>query len=135
MKYVTVPIFNHEYKVVVCWGDVKYLKKLLEDYHYEPDTVTNRVLQEETEERRGVTFHQHRCYSVIWVDADLPVDDAIGTLAHEAVHAVDYTFDAIGENVYHSEVFAHSVGAIVRESIKAMNLFRKEKKCNTQAMK
>lgn len=127
MKHIIVPIFNHEYKIIVCWGDIKYLKKLLEDYHYEPDTVTNRILLDETEERRGVTFHQHRCYSAIWIDADLPVHDAIGTLAHESVHAVDYTFEAMGEKTYSSEVFAHSVGAVVRESLKAMKLLRSKK--------
>jgi hypothetical protein len=40
--------------------------------------------------------------------------EQIGTLAHEAVHAIDYIFTAMGQNDY-GEVFAHSVGAVVRE--------------------
>lgn len=121
-KSVIVPIFNHEYKVVVCWGDLKHLHKTLLDHHYNPDHVTKTFLKEQTEERRGVTFRGHRCYSTIWINANLPVYEALGTLAHEAVHAVDFTFQAIDEDLIHSEIFAHSVGAIVRETTKAMKL-------------
>ena len=121
-KSVIVPIFNHEYKVVVCWGDLKHLHKTLLDHHYTPDHVTKTFLKEQTEERRGVTFREHRCYPTIWINSELPVTDALGTLAHEAVHAVDFTFQAIDEDLIHSEIFAHSVGAIVRETTKAMKL-------------
>lgn len=121
-KSVIVPIFNHEYKVVVCWGDLKHLHKTLIDHHYNPDHVTKTFLKEQTEERRGVTFREHRCYPTIWINSDLPATDALGTLAHEAVHAVDFTFQAIDEDLIHSEIFAHSVGAIVRETTKAMKL-------------
>lgn len=122
MKSITVPIFNHEYKVVVCWGTVKQLRKELLDHHYPEDLVTKTFIEHQTEQRRGATFREHRCYSVIWVDADLPLSEMIGTLAHEAVHAVDFTFQAIDEDIYHSEIFSHAVGAIVRETIKAMRL-------------
>lgn len=121
-KSITVPILNHEYKVVVCWGDLKHLRKTLLDHHYNPDHVTKTFLDEQTENRRGVTFSEHRCYPTIWIDADLPASDAIGTLAHEAVHAVDFIFEALDENMYHSEIFAHSVGAIVRKTMKVLKL-------------
>ncbi len=124
-KYVIVPILNHEYKVVVCWGDLKHLRKILLDHYYHPDHVTNSFLKEQTEIRRGVTFREHRCYPTIWLDTSTSATDALGTLAHEAVHAVDFTFQAIDEDLTHSEIFAHSVGAIVRETTKAMRLGKK----------
>lgn len=126
-KSILVPIFNHEYKVAVCWGSLTHLRKTLLDYGYEPDYVTKTFLTEQTENRRGVTFRGNSVFSVIWVDAELPANDAIGTLAHEAVHAVEFTFQAIDEDMIHSEVFAHSVGAIVRESVKAMKLLPKKR--------
>lgn len=125
-KSIIIPILNHEYKVVVCWGDTKHLRKTLLDHHYTPDHITKSFIDEQTEKRRGVTFREHRCYPTIWIDAELPAHEAIGTLAHEAVHAVDFIMESIDENVYHSEIFAHSVGAIVRESTKAMDIFKKE---------
>lgn len=121
-KSVTVPILNHEYKVVVCWGDLKHLRKTLLEHHYSPDHVTTSYLKEQAENRRGVTFREHRCHPVIWLNGVVQAAEAIGTLAHEAVHAVDFTFESIEETLHHSEVFAHSVGAIVREAIKAMKI-------------
>lgn len=126
-KSVTVPILNHEYKVVVCWGNLKHLRKTLINHYYNPDNVTQTMLEHETEQRRGVTFREHRCYPTIWINADLSAQDSIGTLAHEAVHAVDFIFEAVDETLYHSEIFAHSVGAIVRESIKTMGILKPPK--------
>lgn len=131
MKTVTVPILNHEYKVVVCWGDLKHLRKVLLDHYYNPDHVTKSFLSEQTENRRGVTFREHRCYPTIWINADLPASEAIGTLSHEAVHAVDFIFQALDEDTYHSEIFAHSVGAIVRNTVESMKLLRSAPKTKT----
>lgn len=131
-KSVTVPILNHEYKVVVCWGDTKHLRKNLLDHHYDPDHVTKSFIEEQTEKRRGVTIREYRCYPTIWVDADLPAPEAIGTLAHEAVHAVDFVMEALEENIYHSEIFAHSVGAIVREAVDKMKLLPPAQKAGKQ---
>lgn len=117
-KSVTVPIFNHEYKVVVCWGSATHLKKVLSEHYYPKDAL----LDEHRLNRRGVTFINHRCYPVIWIDANLAVSDALGTLAHEAVHAVESIFEAIEEDLRHSEIFSHAVGAVVRETVKAMKL-------------
>ena len=121
-KSVVIPMLNHEYKAVIAWGDLKHLRKTLIDHHYSPDIVTMTMLEEQTTDRRGVTFRESRWYPTIWVDSNLPAHEAIGTLAHEGVDGVDFMFEAIDENMYHSEIFAHSVGAIVRESIKAMGL-------------
>ena len=126
-KSIVVPILNHEYKVVVCWGDLKHLKKTLLDHHYSPDHITKTYIDKQAEKRRGMTFREHRCYPTIWINADLPAAEAMGTLAHEAVHAVDFIFEDIEENLHHSEIFAHSVGAIVRETTHAMKLITKPK--------
>lgn len=123
-KHVTIPILNHEYKVVVCWGDVRHLRKTLLHHHYSPDVITKSFIDEQTEKCRGVTFREHRCYPTVWIDADLPASEAIGTLAHEAVHAVDFIMEALDENLYHSEIFAHSVGAIVRNTVEKMKLLQ-----------
>lgn len=119
---IVVPILNKEYKVVVCWGDLNQLRRVLLRYHYNPDHVTETFLKDQTDSRRGLTFNEYRCYPVIWVNYDIPSSEAIGTLAHEAVHAVEFIFQSLDENILHSEIFAHSVGAIVRETIKSMNL-------------
>lgn len=126
-KSILVPILNHEYKVVVCWGDLNHLRKTLLDHHYEPDHVTKLYLEEQSTNRRGATFRSHRCYPTIWLNAELSATDALGTLAHEAVHAVDFIFQDIEEDLHHSEIFAHSVGAIVRETTKAMKLLTTKK--------
>lgn len=98
------------------------------DHYYDADYHHNSYIEDETENRRGVTFKQSRCYPVIWIDANLPAHDAIGTLSHEAVHAVAYIFSDIDETLHHSEIYAHSVGAIVRETLKAMKLLKSLKK-------
>lgn len=43
--------------------------------------------------------------------------EEIGTLAHEACHAIENIFEKIREPMG-GEVFAHSVGAVVREGLK-----------------
>jgi Zn-dependent peptidase ImmA (M78 family) len=123
-KSVTVPVLNHEYKVVVCWGDLKCLRKVMIDHHYDEDYHHKSYIEDETTNRRGVTFKQSRCYPVIWINASLSPEEAIGTLSHEAVHAVAYIFNDIDETLHHSEIYAHSVGAIVRETLLAMKILR-----------
>lgn len=123
-KSVIIPIFNKEYKTVVCWGGLPHLRKTLLNHHYSPDNISKTFIKDQTENRRGVTFREFRCYPVIWINADLPFHDCMGTLSHEAVHAVDFIFQAIDEDVVHSEVFAHSVGAVVRETLIAMKILK-----------
>lgn len=123
-KTVTIPILNDEYKVVVCWGDKRLLRKTLLDHHYSPDNITPAFIEEACANRRGVTFRESRCYSVIWIDANLPASQAIATLAHEAVHAVDFIMEFIDEDIHHSEIFAHSVGAIVRLTLNQMKILK-----------
>jgi len=118
---VKIPILNNEYAVIVCNGNLKELSKTLKRYHY-PD-YSDKFVKEATDQRRGATFYGHRCYPIIWIDKYSPATDAVGTLAHEAVHAVVSIFELIDERSY-DEVFAHSVGAIVREVLDEWKIFR-----------
>lgn len=106
-KAVVIPILNDEYKVVVCWGSEKYVEKILKEYHYpeyEPIDFANN---------RGKTYAHIHCFPVIALREEPKKGEMIGTLAHEAFHAMDYIFHSIGENSL-DEAFGHSIGAIVR---------------------
>jgi len=112
-KTVVIPVLNDEYKVVVCWGSEKYVEKVLKDYHYtehEPIDFANN---------RGKLFAISHSFPVIALKEEPNREDMIGTLAHEAFHAMDYIFHYIGENSL-DEVFAHSIGAIVRITLKSL---------------
>ena len=113
---IKIPILNNEYKVVVCWGKSDYILKILKDYHYED--VDLRYVNEALENRRGVTFRKDRCFPVIALPKKPHSPEQIGSLAHEACHAVKEIFDYIQEREI-DEVFAHSVGAVVREVLKS----------------
>ena len=111
-KTVVIPILNDEYKVVVCWGNEEYIHKVLKEYHYtefEPVDFANC---------RGKTYCHTRCFPVIALREEPNGEEMIGTLAHEAFHAMDYIFHSIGENSL-DEAFAHSIGAIVRITLKS----------------
>lgn len=108
-KNLIVPILNHEYKVVVCWDTIPKAKKLMKDWGY-----NKPVEQHDLDGRRGVTFYDKDCAPFILLPAFPKTPEQIGTLAHEAVHAVMDIFIKVDERNY-DEVFAHSVGAVVRE--------------------
>lgn len=109
-KAITIPILNNEYKVVVCWGDNKFIDKQL-SLHYHKLTIEETNFMNSC---RAITCYEDRCYPVIVLHNRPRTAEEIGTLAHEATHAVKYIFDYIKElNI--DEVFAHSVGSIVRE--------------------
>lgn len=109
---IVVPILNDEYKVIVCWGDPVQIKKVLKDWYYPEDDITSSLLN-----RRGVCYYNPECHPVIALP-DMPHNfEEIGTLAHEAVHAVEDIFRKIAEPPS-GELFAHSVGAIVRTVLK-----------------
>jgi hypothetical protein len=127
MREVVIPILNNEYKVVVCNGSLKDLSKTLKEYHF-PE-YDSQFVEDATENRRGVTIYHSRCYPVIWINRSCPAIDVVGTLAHEAVHAVTYIFEFIDEHSL-DEVYAHSVGSIVRETLKVWKILKtKGKKC------
>jgi len=111
-KEIVVYILNTEYKVIVCWGDSRYLLKKAHKWGF--DDLTLEGFNERLKQLRGVTLVRPRCHPVIALPSR--PDDAykVSTLAHESCHAVadickylDITLDG--------EFFAHSVGAVVRK--------------------
>lgn len=113
MKEIRVPILNSEYKVIVCYGGAKEIGKVLKAYHY-PEDLTHYDLEQMLIDMRGRTFYHKSCYPVIALPKKPKTAEQVGTLAHEAVHAIQHIFESIGEPS-RDEVFAHSVGAVVRE--------------------
>lgn len=107
---ITIPILNNEYKVIVCWGDEKFVKKVGKDWGY-PEGVN--LLKEV----RGNTCTRKECNPIIILPRCPRTDTEIGTLAHEAVHAMCNIWDVITEENI-GEIFAHSIGAIVRQTLK-----------------
>ncbi len=104
---IVVPILNNEYKVIVCFGTPEQVKKVLHQWgHTAPISLG-------VENRRGICYHTNGCHPIIALPRKPKTAQEIGTLAHEAVHAVGYIFQMIEQNSA-EEVYAHSVGAIVR---------------------
>lgn len=111
-KYIVIPIFNDEYKVIVCWGNLRLIKRLMRDWGF--DVLAE---QKDLDSRRGVTFYAKECHPLIALPAYPKSPAEIGTLAHEATHAVTNIFEKLDERTY-DEAFAHSVGAVVRTVLK-----------------
>ena len=105
---IEVPIFNDEYKVIVCWGDVKTVRRVMKLYQY-PFPADNGHFNN----LRGATFYASECHPIIALPGFPKTATEIGTLAHEATHAILHIFEAVAER-QHDEVFAHSIGAVVR---------------------
>lgn len=108
-KEIIINILNNEYKVIVCWGDSKYVNKILTSWHHD-----KQDMEDHFKTKRGMTFYKQDRHPVIALPKRPTKPDEIATLSHEAVHAVFNIFDKIDERSY-DEVFAHSVGAVVRQ--------------------
>lgn len=108
-KEVAIPILNHEYRVYFTWGTFDEVKKILKKHQYPMD----RIEEEATFDGRGSCFHAKGCHPVIAMPCLPETPEEIGTLAHEATHAINDIWNKISENSMH-ECYAHSVGAIVR---------------------
>lgn len=115
-KEIVIPILNNEYKVIVCWGDAKRIRQVLYNWHYPVEEIDFTTA---LEGMRGRAFSHKYCHPVIALYTKPKTPEQIGTLAHEAVHAVECIFQAVSEPS-RDELFAHSVGAIVRETLKSL---------------
>lgn len=105
-----IPILNYEYKTVVCWGNDDFVLKVIDAWGHDKKYF-------DKENYRAQTFMTRHCVPVIALRAKPSTPDEIATLCHEAVHAVDYIFDSIGDD-NRGELFAHSIAAIVRKVLK-----------------
>ncbi len=111
-KFIRIPILNNEYEVIAYFGKPKGLKKVLERFNYPEVDVHTSV-----NDKRGVCFSTEGCHPIIAMPNKPTTPDEIGTLAHEATHAVEAIAKSIGE-IMTGEILAHSIGAIVREVLK-----------------
>ena len=110
---IEIPILNTEYKVIVCFGDKKQIMRVLKAYQFPTDFDLGSYL----ENNRGLTIYHPDCHPVIAMPKRPTTPTEIGSLAHEAVHAVEHIFIGIKEPLG-GEIFAHSVGAIIRLTLK-----------------
>jgi len=82
-KSITIRIFNEDYKINVAWGDHKYLQKVAKrEGHnwYKVDTHDQSFL--------GKTVLTKGVQPLILIPRYPRTPEEIGTLAHEAVHAI-----------------------------------------------
>lgn len=109
---IVIPILNDEYKVIVCFGNPARVEKVLKSYgHRSEDTKSTMI------GNRGTCFCTAGCHPVIALPNKPKSATEIGTLAHEATHAIENIFNMI-EQPLGGELFAHSVGAVVRGVLK-----------------
>lgn len=104
MNEIVIQIINKDFKVIFSWGTEEEVKKVLKKWQYPMDEIHFRG--------RGVCFEFVGCHPLIALPRFPKTPEEIATLAHEAVHAVDWIFEIIGEES-RSEVFAHAISAIV----------------------
>ncbi len=117
MSFIKIPILNDEYSVIVTWGGPKEIGRVLKQWHYPKDTYETSFVDDAMQNRRGVTYYHPRCHPVIALPAKPKTAQEIATLSHEAVHAIENIFEKICQPIG-GEVFAHSVGAVVRGVLK-----------------
>ena len=128
-KIVKVPVLNDEYNIDVYFGyepkemEKRLIKEVKDKHTNKRDLadalryIDNDIVEAQYLSRVwGCALFLHKFDSKIWLSPDLPKHDIAGTLAHEAVHCVHRIFGNIGQNIdpFNDEVFAHSVGAVVR---------------------
>lgn len=113
-KSVVVSILNDEYVVHVHWCNASQILRIARR-HFEDEEITKSWF----EGVRGKTMKKKSYNSLIWID--LPITDKhfLSTVAHEAVHAVNFIWEDIGEEIK-DEAYAHSVAAIVHAVEKKM---------------
>ena len=109
-KSIVIPILNNEYKVIVVWGTEKFLKKVAKDWNY-GDLIVDK------DDTRGKTYYKSDCQPIIYLPRRPKTATELGTLAHEAAHAVSNIYKYIKEYETDTEIFAHSIGAVVRETL------------------
>ena len=113
-KVIEIPILNDEYKVIVCWGDRKFINRVGKNYFYEDTEICLR------DKDRGTCWTNPLNHPIIVLPKSPKTPIEIGTLAHEALHAVWNIFNKINNpnDKLNDEVLGHSVGAIVRGVLK-----------------
>lgn len=113
-KEFEVPILNDSYKVYVYLGNKNRANEAICKYL----GITGELF---LEENRGKCIYKKGFHPCIWIDSALPYQEAVGTLAHEAIHAVSDVMDYLSmdaRDTSGNEFLAHSVAAIIRKCLK-----------------
>lgn len=118
---VVVPVLNNEYKVIVLVSkDINYVLKKAHEWYLD-ENLEEEDLKEffDLSTRRGVCVKAPNCHPMILVPS-VRGCEKIGTLAHEALHAVREVSRHCG--VEDEEFEAMTVGAIVRTVLEKVNV-------------
>lgn len=124
LKTIDVPILNDTYKVYVFIGDRELANKKICEYFGEKKEFINL-------DNRGKSVHRWGLHPCIWIDGDLNYKDGIGTLSHEAIHAVSAIMEYLDmdmRDLSGNEFLAHSVGAVVRTVLKEFKFIKNNSK-------
>ena len=116
-KEIEIPILNDEHSVTVAWGSPRYLRSVAEHRDY-----GKMFKKKDFKNAEGMTYSRKRSEPLILLPNAPETPEEIATLAHEATHAVSATFKRIKEKKPGDEIFAHSVGAIVRGALNVRDL-------------
>lgn len=116
-KEIEIPILNDEHSITVAWGKPDYLKRVAEHRGYK-----KIYKKKDLKNNEGVTYSRKKAEPLILLLNAPETPEEIATLAHEATHAVKATFKRIKEKKAGEEIFAHSVGAIVRGVLNVKDL-------------
>jgi hypothetical protein len=115
MKKYRIPIFTEEYAVNVVIGTREQVIKALAKY----TTYSPKTIKKDFENQRGIVYN---CYPdkhpIIGIDGELNAITQIATIAHEAIHAIDYLMGYIEIDAKETEFRGHGVATILRTILK-----------------
>lgn len=122
MKKITIPIFTEEYKIVVFVGTVEEIAKYVSKNVYGWDY--DKALQQ-AKDTRGCAFDRLNYgvkpeHPLITLDIELPYEEALATLPHEASHCAGYIMDYLGIQDPTDEFKGHVISAVVRNVLKGL---------------
>ena len=114
MKKYRIPIFTEEYAVNVVIGKRNEVIKAIAKYTtYSPKTITKEFTG------RGIAYNVYPDkHPIIGIDGEVKATTQIATIAHEAIHAIDYLMEYIGIDLKETEFRGHAVATILRKIIK-----------------
>ncbi len=111
LRHISVPILAGKFFVEVFWGNKEEgLKKIRKHFDDRPLDSFDGYL--------GKTYHTPGYFPAIFIAATKRNKDFCGIVAHEAVHAINYIWEDIGETSK-DEAFAYAVEAVVVSVMKS----------------
>jgi hypothetical protein len=115
---IVIPILNNTYKVVVTFTPTaEGLRKVLREVGFTDEKFIRSIDTGFFNDRLGATLIQDGCHPVITLPRAPKTYKEIGTLSHEASHAIEFICKRIGQP-FGDEFAAHSIGAVVEETLK-----------------